>query len=195
MLCAHPNRSARKDSHLAGKYDLTDHEGTFLSLVLRIQPATAYQVTKIYEESPVSNFNTSKGKIYPLIRRLVERGLLGKKKVRGDGRGAEQLFCTAEGKKAVRAWVTQIRPTHLLLDDPLRTKVQSFGLLDREQQIAWIVEVKERLHEKLAELEAYRKEVDVPFKDFLHDNAVTSVRARMDWLDRMLFGIMHGREG
>src|ERR1044071_1630985 len=136
----HPRGTA-----LAGKLDLTDHEGTFLSLVLRIQPATAYQVTKIYEDSPVSNFNTSKGKIYPLIRRLVERGL--------------------QGKKAVREWVTQIRPTHLLLDDPLRTKVQSFGLLSREEQIAWIVEVKERLHEKLAELEAYKKEVDVPFKD------------------------------
>ena len=180
---------------MAGKHELTDHEGTFLSLVLRIQPATAYQVTKIYEESPVSNFNTSKGKIYPLIGRLVERGLLGKKKVQGDGRGAETLFCTAEGKKAVRAWVKQIRPTHLLLDDPLRTKVQSFGLLTREEQIAWIVEVKERLHEKLAELEAYKKEVEAPFKDFLHDNAVSSVRARMDWLDRMLFGIMHGRDG
>ena len=180
---------------MAVKHDLTDHEGTFLSLVLRIQPATAYQVTKIYEESPVSNFNTSKGKIYPLIGRLVARGLLGKKKVPGDGRGAETLFCTAEGKRAVRAWVRQVRPTHLLLDDPLRTKVQSFGLLSRDEQIAWIVEVKERLHDKLAELEAYKKEVDVPFKDFLHDNAVTSVRARMDWLDRMLFGIMHGREG
>ena len=180
---------------MAGKYDLSDHEGTFLSLVLRIQPATAYQVTKIYEESPVSNFNTSKGKIYPLIKRLVDRGLLSKRAVPGDGRGAEELACTAEGKKAVREWVRQIRPTHLPLDDPLRTKVQSFGLLSRDEQIAWIVEVKEALHAKLAELEAYRKDVDVPFKDYLHDNAVQSVRARMDWLDRMLFGIMHGREG
>ena len=180
---------------MAGSYDLTDHEGTFLSLVLRIQPVTAYQVIKIYEESPVSNFNTSKGKIYPLIRRLAERGLLAKKPIAGDGRGAEELSCTTEGKKAVREWVGQIRPTHVLLDDPLRTKVQSFGLLGRDEQIAWIVEVKEMLHAKLAELEAYRKEVDVPFKDFLHDNAVQSVRGRMDWLDRMLFGIMHGREG
>ena len=69
------------------------------------------------------------------------------------------------------------------------------GLLGRDEQIAWIVEVKELLHAKLAELEAYRKDVDVPFKDYLHDNAVTSIRARMDWLDRMLFGIMHGRDG
>ena len=53
-----------------GDLSLTDHEGTFLALVLRIQPVTAYLVSKIYDGSPVSNFNTSKGKIYPLIRRL-----------------------------------------------------------------------------------------------------------------------------
>lgn len=175
------------------EYDLTDHEGTFLSLVLRIQPATAYQVARIYEDSPVSNFNTSKGKIYPLIKRLVARGVLEKRGVPGDGRGAEQLICTAAGKEAVRKWVKQIRSTHLLLDDPLRTKVQSFELLSKDEQIAWIVEVKELLHGKLAELEAYRQEVDVPFKDLLHDNAVQSVRMRMDWLDRMLFGIVHDR--
>ncbi len=190
-----PATGGMRGTSLAGKYDLTDHEGTFLSLVLRIQPATAYQVTKIYEESPVSNFNTSKGKIYPLIRRLVERGLLAKRPVPGDGRGAEELLCTAKGEQAVRDWVMQIHPTHILLDDPLRTRVQSFGLLSQDEQIAWIVEVKEQLHAKLAELEAYRKEVEVPYKDFLHDNAVQSVRARMDWLDRMLFGIMHRRAG
>src|SRR4051812_37868344 len=147
---------------LAGTYDLTDHEGTFLSLVLRIQPATAYQVTKIYEESPVSNFNTSKGKIYPLIRRLVERGLLAKRAVPGDGRGTEELSCTANGERAVREWVMQVQPTHVLLDDPLRTRVQSFDLLSQDEQIAWIVGFKERLHAKLAELEAYKREVEVP---------------------------------
>jgi len=171
-------------------HSLTDHEGTFLSLVLRIQPTTAYQVTKVYEESPVSNFNTSKGKIYPLIRRLAEHGLIERREVPGDRRGTEELFCTEAGEAAVRAWARQIRDTHVLLDDPLRTKVQSFGLLSHAEQLAWVVEAKQRLHDKLTELESYRKEVDVPFKDFLHDNAVTSVRARMDWLDRMLFSLM-----
>lgn len=161
-----------------------------MSLVLRIQPATAYQVIKIYEQSPVTNFNTSKGKIYPLIARLANRGLLTKQIVPGDGRGSEQLLCTATGKRAVRQWVRQIRPTHVLLDDPLRTKVQSFDLLSRQEQIAWIMEAKELLHAKLGELEEYRRTVDVPFKDFLHDNAVQSLRSRMDWLDRMLFALV-----
>lgn len=173
---------------------LTDHEGTFLSLVLRLQPITAYQVTKIYELSPVSNFNTSKGKIYPLIRRLEEAGLIEKRAVSGDGRGTEVLLCSMAGRAAVKAWVQEIRATHLLLDDPLRTKVQSFDLLTPQERLDWVVAAKARLHEKLDELEAYGKEVEVPFKDFVHDNAVSSVRARMDWLDRMLFGLVGKRK-
>ncbi len=172
---------------------LTDHEGTFLSLVLRLQPITAYQVTKIYEQSPVSNFNTSKGKIYPLIRRLEENGLIAKQAVSGDRRGTEVLSCTKAGREAVKTWVQEIRATHLLLDDPLRTKVQSFGLLGEQERLDWVVAAKARLHEKLVELEAYGKEVEVPFKDFVHDNAVSSIRARMDWLDRMLFGLVGKR--
>lgn len=175
---------------MADIHQLTDHEGTFLSLVLRIQPTTAYQVTRIYEASPVSNFNTSKGKIYPLIRRLTEHGLLAERAVEGDGRGTRALHCTKAGEKAVRAWVCQLRDTHVLLDDPWRTRVQSFGLLSRDEQVAWIARAKALLHGKLAELEAYRAEVDAPYKDFLHDNAVSSTRGRLDWLDRMLIDIV-----
>jgi DNA-binding PadR family transcriptional regulator len=177
-----------------GKSDtpLTDDEGTFLALLVRVQPTTAYQISKIYADSPVSNFGTSKGKIYPLIRRLKDRGLLATRSVSGDARGTEQLVCTKAGERAVRAWVKQIRAGHLLLEDPLRTKVQSFDLLTRDERIEWIVEAKAQLLAKLAELEAYGKEVDVPFKGLVHDNAVSALRARMDWLDRVLQSVVKG---
>jgi len=165
---------------------LTDHEGTFLALVLRVQPVSAYEVSRIYEESPVSNFNTSKGKIYPLIRRLGERGLLEKQRVAGDARGTELLSCTAIGRDAVRAWTRELKPSHLLLEDPLRTKVQSFDLLDPSERIDWVLAAKEGLEGQLERLDDYGEAVDVPFQDFVHDNAVRSVRARIAWLDRML---------
>jgi DNA-binding PadR family transcriptional regulator len=174
---------------------LTDDEGTFLALLLRVRHATAYQLSKIYAESPVSNFGTSKGKIYPLIRRLKARGMLAARSVSGDARGTEQLECTAAGRKAVRQWVKQIRPTYLLLEDPLRTKVQSFDLLSKEEQIEWVVEVKSGLLKKLEELEIYGRSVAVPFKEQVHDNAVSSIRSRMDWLDRLLHGIVKGGSG
>ncbi|QIG81052.1 PadR family transcriptional regulator [Stakelama tenebrarum] len=169
---------------------LSDSEGTFLGLVLRAQPITAYQVAKVYDRSPVSNFNTSKGKIYPLMRRLVERGLLVKEQVAGDARGTEQLRCTDLGREAVRQWVLEARETHVMLEDPLRTKVQSFDLLTPAERIEWILSAKESLAEQLDRLESYQAGVDVPFKEFVHDNAVRSVQARIAWLDRMLAAML-----
>ena len=165
---------------------LSDNEGTLLALVLRAGPLTAYQIARVYEESPVSNFNTSKGKIYPLIRRLRERGLIASTPVDGDARGTEQLSCTDRGRAAVRDWVKEVRPTHLLLEDPLRTKVQSFDLLSRDERIRWIVDLKAELLKKLEEVEEYGRQVTVPYQEFVHENAVRSLRSRMDWLDTIL---------
>jgi DNA-binding PadR family transcriptional regulator len=172
--------------------NLNDNEGTLLALVIREQPMTAYQIAKVYEESPVSNFNTSKGKIYPLVRRLRDRGYLSTEPVEGDSRGTERLIATKAGRDAVKTWVKGFRSAHSLLEDPLRTKVQSFDLLSRDERIEWLVETKAQLAEKLAEVERYGGEVSVPFHDFVHDNAVSSLRSRMDWLDRTLHKIVKG---
>jgi DNA-binding PadR family transcriptional regulator len=164
---------------------LSDDEGTFLALLVRVQPATAYQLSKIYAESPVSNYGTSKGKIYPLIRRLKERGLIVARRVSGDRRGSELLLSTDDGRNMLRAWVKQIKPNHLLLEDPLRTMVQSFDLLSKDEQMRWIEEARAGLEGKLSELDAYATEVTVPYKEQVHDNAVSSVRSRLAWLDRL----------
>lgn len=169
--------------------ELNDHEGTFLALLVRMQPATAYQVSKVYEQSPVSNYKTHKGKIYPIIERLATRGYLEKRAVPGDGRGTEQLLCTDAGREAVRRWVLAIQPWHLLPDDPLRTKMQSFDLLSREERLRWAESARAQLEGKLVELDAYGREVDVPFKHFVHDNAVRLLRARIDWLDSLIAGM------
>jgi DNA-binding PadR family transcriptional regulator len=164
---------------------LTDDEGTFLALLVRVQPATAYQLSKIYAESPVSNFGTSKGKIYPLIRRLKERGLIRSRPVPGDARGSERLESSHRGREALRRWIKQIRPGHLLLEDPLRTMVQTFDLLTLEEQAGWIKQARQALEAKLQELEEYAAGVFVPYKEAVHDNAVSSVRTRLEWLDRL----------
>jgi DNA-binding PadR family transcriptional regulator len=173
---------------------LTDDEGTFLALLVRIQPATAYQLSRVYEESPVSNFGTSKGKIYPLVRRLKERGFIKARPVQGDARGSECLECTRSGREAVRRWVKHIRPAHLLLEDPLRTMIQSFDLLSLEEQSAWIENAERGLRSKLEQLETYRSEVTVPYKDQAHDNAVSSVLARLEWLGRLRRSILQDKK-
>lgn len=169
---------------------LTDDEGTFLALLLRAQPTTAYQLSKIYADSPVSNFGTSKGKIYPLIRRLTAQGLIDAQRTARGSRFTETLGCSASGEKAVREWVLELKPEHLLPEDPLRTKAQSFDLLSRAEQIEWIAQARAGLQAKLDELAAYAETVSVPFQASIHDNAVSTVRMRLEWLDRLLVRVM-----
>ena len=159
-------------------------------MVVRVGPVTAYQVAKVYEESPVSNFNTSKGKLYPMIKRLIAAGLLEGQRVDGDGRGTEAISVTDQGLKAVREWVMCIRSSHFLLEDPLRTKVQSFDLLSHEERLQWVVAAKEELQRKLSEVEEYGASVEVPFHNFVHDNAIVSISTRIAWLDRVLHGLI-----
>lgn len=189
MLLLRAANSGRKVCLVPDNTTLTDDEGTFLSLLVRVGPATAYQISKIYADSPVSNFGTSKGKIYPLIRRLRSQGLLRSAPIEGDRRGSELLESTAAGIEAVRHWVKQIRPHHVLLDDPLRTKVQSFELLTEREQLQWIKQAEAALADKLTELDRYATEVDVPFKQFVHANAVASITTRLEWLRSLAAGI------
>lgn len=163
---------------------LTDDEATFLALLIRMEPATAYQLAKVYAESPVSNFGVSKGKIYPLIKRLKQRKLLRAKPV-DDRRGTEKLGVTSLGREAVRAWLREIRPNHLLLEDPLRTKVQSFQLLSDQEQLQCIETAQAALQEKLEEVRRYSETVEVPYKEAVVDNAVTGIRSRIAWLSRV----------
>lgn len=165
---------------------LTESEGMLLALVVRAEPITAYQIASVYDRSPVTNYNTSKGKIYPMVRRLKSRGLLQAETVEQDARRTERLSATAAGREAVRHWTKEILPPFALLEDPLRTRLQSFDLLTREERLEWCASAKAMLAEKLEQLEQYRQTVDVPFHGLVHDGAMSALRARIDWLDRVL---------
>jgi DNA-binding PadR family transcriptional regulator len=178
-------RQDRSADPAADEDVLTDNEGSLLTLVLRRQPVTAYQLLRIYAQSPVSSFNESKGSLYPLIRRLKTRGLLAAESVVGDGRKAERLFCTPAGKAAARRWVTKLEPRHVLPDDPLRTKAISFGLLNAKERQAWIATARALTEAKLAEVDAYMIGLDLPYKEAIEANAFGALRARLEWLDRL----------
>lgn len=172
---------------------LSDHEGALLDLVRRTQPVTAYRIVKIFELSPVAAFNSSLGQVYPTIKRLAKTGLVESISVEGDARGTATWTCTDKGAAALRNWVLDIKSSHLLMDDPLRTKLMSFDLLTQEERLLWLVDVKAELSSKLEEQVAYDQNVELPYQDAVHDNVVSSLRARMDWLDRVLKKIVGER--
>ena len=166
---------------------VTEHEGIVLALVMRQQPASAYQLFKIFEQSPVTSFNASKGQLYPAIRRLKERGFLHAKKVAGDGRNAEELTVTKAGQGAIRAWVRDLAATHIVLEDPLRTRIMSFGLLTREERLEWIARAKALVKQRADVVDAYAASVDVPYQSFVHSSIIDALRVKMEWLDALLY--------
>ena len=85
--------------------ETTELEAHALSLILRCPSLTAYQLRQSFAESPTRLIAMSQGTAYPLVQRLKKRGFIVAEEVPGDGRKAERLRCTAEGKDALRAWL------------------------------------------------------------------------------------------
>ena len=168
---------------------ITEHEGMLLALVLRQQPVTAYQLFRMFEQSPVTSINSSKGQLYPAIRRLRERGLLDARKVAGDGRKSEELSVTNAGRAAVREWTRNIEPAHIVLDDPLRTRILSFDVLSREERLEWIARAKALVKQRRAIVDEYNASVDVPFQDFAYSSVTETLRLKMEWLDELLYHV------
>ena len=171
---------------------LSDNEGSLLGLVLRLQPVTAYQLFKVYEQSPVTSFNTSKGSLYPLIKRLKGSGLLEAAAKQGRGRNPEELRCTDAGEKALRQWVQGVSLSHVLLDDPLRTMILSLDCLSKPEQIEWVTEAKSLVAAKIEAVEAYGRSVSVPFQVIVQKSAIDALSAKMHYLDALLYRIVKG---
>ena len=168
---------------------ITEHEGMLLALVLRQQPVTAYQLFRMFEQSPVTSINSSKGQLYPAIRRLRERGLLAARKVAGDGRKSEELSVTDAGQAAVREWTRNIEPQHIVLDDPLRTRILSFDVLSRKERLEWIARAKALVKQRRAIVDEYNSSVDVPFQAFAYSSVTETLRLKMEWLDELLYHV------
>lgn len=166
------------------RVEVSDYEGSLLALTLRNQPISAHQLHRMFERSPVSSLNRSKGNVYPLIRRLKERKLLAAESAQ-DRRSKEYLVCTELGELAVKQWVNDVEISHILVNDPLRTKIISFGLLGKEEQLDWIGRVTAMVADKLAEVEEYNADVSIPFQELVYSNTQKALSMRLTWLNEI----------
>jgi DNA-binding PadR family transcriptional regulator len=164
---------------------ITEKEGSLLSLVLRRQPVTAYQLFKAYESSPVTSFNNSKGGVYPAIRRLRDRGLIVSEAVEGDARGTEALRCTDLGARAVDAWINAIADDQIVLDDPLRTRLLSLERLTRDQKLEWIDRALGLLAAKKQTVDRFNASITVPYQRFAYQGTIAAIEAKLNWLTEL----------
>ena len=167
--------------------DLTDRENVVMSLVWGHQPVTAYRIRRFFAESIVTHFTNSTGTIYPIIRRLVERGLLVSTPVAESGRGAEMLTCSPKGEEAIAAWIRRIDGAEMVLEDPIRTKMAAMDVLPLAERLAWLRDLQAAMTAELIALQAFaERNSDMPYQLLLHDNARSTLVSRLEWVSRAL---------
>lgn len=171
------------DPAAASPAQLSDHEGSLLTLLLRCQPATAYQLLKVSMQSPFGRLNQSKGSLYPLTRRLIARGLIKADRISGDGRKARLLTCTASGVAAVRIWALRIDDLCALPDDLLFAKASALDRLDATEQRDWVAAARDMMTRRMAELTLGHERFGASIPDIAYAGAMLGLRGRLDWLD------------
>lgn len=174
---------------------LTNRENVVMSLVWSYQPVTAYRIRRFFAESIVTHFTNSTGTIYPIIRRLTERGLLQATAVEDSRRGAETLSCTPAGEAAVRAWIRRIDGADMVLEDPVRTKMAAMDVLPPEERLAWLRDLRRAMTAELAALEDFAdRNRAMPHQMLLHDNARSTLVSRLEWASRALALLERGED-
>ena len=66
------------------------------------EPRTGYALRKVFETTPLGNYSSSPGSIYPALATLERQGLV---ETRGEGRGKGLFHLTPAGRDAFGAWL------------------------------------------------------------------------------------------
>ncbi len=166
---------------------LTDLEATVLGVVWSDGPCTAYAVRKQFQQSLSSHWSASTGSIYPLVRRLAQRGLIAGRTRRRGRRPGQEYTVTPSGLKALRGWLGPpvVRAAVDGTFDPLRTRTFFLGLLNQGELGRWLdsaaAELKSLEKDTLERLAALKFGED-RFARLATHNALNEVRARKSWL-------------
>ncbi len=169
---------------------LTDLEAVTIAYILRRSLCTAYQVRRSFEKSTTAKFSSSSGSIYPLIRRLYERGYLIVADKPSDRRGAQQISVTSIGREKVRKWITGLGdPKSVGIYDPIRSRLLNLSLLPKKEQIRCVEAMLDLLERQKITFQEYEEQVFVG-DERLYEISREATRQenalRLSWLKRVL---------
>jgi DNA-binding PadR family transcriptional regulator len=105
------------------KRTLTELEGAALGTVIRDGPCTSYAVKELFRASPSEFWSGSAGAIYPLMKRLEQRGLVASERGSTGRRGHRTYRATPKGRRAFARWMTDAERAAAMGFDPLRTRL------------------------------------------------------------------------
>lgn len=158
---------------------LTDLEGAALATIADRGEATAYQVAKAFESSPSEFWSGSAGAVYPLVERLVGRGLL-EGVVSTQGKRSRVTYrLTPAGAAAHRSWLFDVERAAGMGFDPLRTRLAHMTQASPEERRAFLEEVERRLL-------VFAAAPGFPGEDDLERLHQSWLAARLAWIRRLM---------
>jgi DNA-binding PadR family transcriptional regulator len=163
---------------------LSELEGVVLGMLWSMGPKTAYSIRQIFLKSPSPHWATSAGTIYPLMKRLHERGHIRSER-HATGRREGLLYTvTPAGLKALRRWIGPHPPpiATAIPVDPLRLRLRFMGVLNDRDQETLIKSARRDLIEWLKKFEAeaaqHRKDGD-PFLSLAYHGVIATMKSRL----------------
>ena len=185
--------------HRRGDRSLTDLEAVTLAYILRRAPCTPYEVRRSFEKSTSTRFSSSAGSIYPLMKRLHERGFLTIEDTQSDGRGTKRYSATRKGRNRVCNWITGLAdPAMIGVYDPIRSRLLNLSLLPKAEQIPWLEQMIELLGQQEDVIRRYEEQEFVG-DERLYEIARVAMRKenafRKSWLQLALDALKEDQDG
>ena len=152
--------------------------------LLNEKPVHGYDLKRQIEAILGFSWHPSYGSLYPMLRKLEERGLVTKSAGTAAGRQKHIYSITSKGQARLR---------ELLLNgedgDTLRLRMLFFDQLSADERKSVLTAGKKRQVETLERLEAERDRRAEKLKKYqriLLDHGLEGLRREIDWLDGLI---------
>lgn len=130
---------------------LTELEGSVLALIGGDTPVTGYALTRMTAESPSEYWSGSAGAVYPLVKRMAERGLVLAEFGNQGKRPRTSYSLTKSGRSALKRWLLDSQRAAGLGFDPAAHTGRPSGPMHPSRSPSALREVRQRMVQALAE--------------------------------------------
>ena len=167
---------------------VTELENCVLCVIWQGGPLTAYEIAKPFVTSQSTYWSGSAGAIYPLVKRLEEKGLVVGATADWNTRQKRTFTLSPAGLEALRAWLAPpFEPSVGAVSfDPVRTRMSFLGALQPRARKRFLDDAKRVVGERLADLEKLyeeEREAEKTFDALATRGGIYELRARLAWLE------------
>lgn len=172
-------------------------EGAALGIVGTLGPMSPYAVLAEFARSPSGYWSASAGAVYPVVQRLVRRGLLSFRRRPRGSRTTATCAITARGRLALVAWIGppwtfQVESSTF---DPIRTRVSFLAALRPRARVRFLREAESRLVVELRHLQAVVRaehRAGNRWESLATLGSVEELRGRIRWVRTLLKRLERG---